>query len=403
MNILFLTITRFSDINANGIYTDLMRKFKNEGHKVYVVTPSERRYNEEVGLIDNEHIQILKVKTLNIQKTNIIEKGIATLTIEGKFLREIKSEFDKIKFDLILYTTPPITFSKVIKFIKKRDGALSYLLLKDIFPQNAVDLGMLKYGGFLHRFFNKKEKVLYDISDFIGCMSPANVSFLIKNNPSLDANKIEVNPNSIEPFLKPLKIEEKINIRTKFNIPVDHTVFIYGGNLGKPQGIDFLVDVLLSNKGNSNVFFVIVGGGTEYHLIEKALKAFEIKNAFLLKSLPKKEYNELLLACDIGLIFLDKRFTIPNFPSRILSYMEARMPILAATDKNTDVGKILEENELGLWVESGNLDDFNQKLQQLIISPANRINMGINSYQFLLDNYCVKHTYQIIMNKISNV
>jgi len=37
------------------------------------------------------------------------------------------------------------------------------------------------------------------------------------------------------------------------------------------------------------------------------------------------------------MIFLDYRFQIPNFPSRLLSYMAAGMPVIVATDPNTDM------------------------------------------------------------------
>ncbi|MCZ2553024.1 glycosyltransferase WbuB, partial [Bacteroides fragilis] len=81
-------------------------------------------------------------------------------------------------------------------------------------------------------------------------------------------------------------------------------------------------------------------------------------NSMLLSSLPKKEYDDLVKACDIGLIFLDRRFTIPNYPSRLLSYLENRMPVLLATDMNTDIGRIAERNGYGFWTENGNLDTF---------------------------------------------
>ena len=90
---------------------------------------------------------ILRLKIGNIQKVNPIEKGISTILIEPLFINGIKKYFSNVRFDLVLYATPPITFAKVIKFIKKRDRAKSYLMLKDIFPQNSLDLGMLSASG----------------------------------------------------------------------------------------------------------------------------------------------------------------------------------------------------------------------------------------------------------------
>ena len=99
---------------------------------------------------------------------------------------------------MILYSTPPITLTNLIKRLKKVSNAKTYLLLKDIFPQNAVDLNLLKHGGILYNYFRKQEKVLYKISDFIGCMSPANLKYVLDNNPQIEKKKLEVNPNSIE-------------------------------------------------------------------------------------------------------------------------------------------------------------------------------------------------------------
>src|SRR5690554_6830775 len=109
MNILFLTVSIIDDINKRGIYTDLLRYFINQGHKVYIVSPTERRFKKKTHLIKKENHSILKVRTLNIQKTNSIEKGIGTILLEYQFNKAIKKHFKNIYFDLILYSTPPIT------------------------------------------------------------------------------------------------------------------------------------------------------------------------------------------------------------------------------------------------------------------------------------------------------
>src|SRR6185312_13390710 len=147
-------------------------------------------------------------------------------------------------------------------------------------------------------------------------------------------------------------LDERRNIRERYQVPENAIVFIYGGNIGKPQGINFLITVLGSQINKSDIFFILAGGGTDYKIVDNWFKNNKPENAFLINSLPKDKYDELLKAADVGLIFLDKRFTIPNFPSRLLSYLENKMPVLAATDKTTDLGKIIEEAECGFWSES---------------------------------------------------
>lgn len=396
MNILFLSIGRFNKISDNGIYTDLLREFRNQGHNLYIVSPRERKMNLPTEHSYEEGVTLLRVKIGNITKTNLIEKGISTINIERLFLKEVKKYFSDICFDLVLYSTPPITFDKVIRYIKERDGAKSYLLLKDIFPHNAVDLSMFSKNSPIYWYFRNKEKSLYKNSDYIGCMSKANVDFVLEHNPFIQEEIVEVCPNSIEPMNIQVLEDERNQILLKYSLPIDKTIFIYGGNLGKPQGIDFLVECIKNNEVNLNSFILIVGSGTEFCKLQNFFGEEKPRNSRLLSQLPKIDYEILVNSCDVGLIFLDKRFTIPNFPSRLLSYMQATMPVLAATDINTDVGKVIEQGNFGFWCESNDVTIFNQKVQQLCNSKL-RKQMGSNARKYLEEHYTSKHSYEIIM------
>lgn len=399
MKILFLTIGRMGSIDDYGIYPDLLRCFKNNGHEIYTVSPYEKRTGLPTQLIEDDGAHMLHVSIGNITKCNIIEKGISTLQIESKFLVAIKKYFSDVKFDLIIYSTPPITFYKVIRYIKKRDNATTYLLLKDIFPQNAVDIGLMsKIGikGIIYKYFRKKEKHLYAISDRIGCMSPANSDYLLKHNPEVLSNKVKVCPNSID--IRDLRIDEKTreSIRNKYGIPLDKKVFVYGGNLGKPQGIPFIIDCLKTQKNNNDAYFLIVGDGTEYTRLESYFNESKPKNMKLMNRLPKEDYDSMIAACDIGLIFLDYRFTIPNFPSRALAYMQAGLPIFACTDPNTDIGKIITDNNFGWWCGSNKSDSFSSTVKE--ISKSEDIKgYANNSFEFLCKHYSVDDAYQIII------
>jgi glycosyltransferase involved in cell wall biosynthesis len=397
MNILFLSIGRLNNIEDRGLYTDLLRQFRDGGHKVYVVSPREKRKNKPTEYVNENEVQFLRVRIGNITKTNVIEKGISTLMIEGLFLKAIKKYLKDVKFDLVIYSTPPITFGKVISYIKKRDNAKSYLLLKDIFPQNAVDLNMFSENSLIYKYFRFKEKQLYAQSNFIGCMSQANVDFILRNNIEVHPYTVEVCPNSIEPLTIEMDVTEVRKIREKYNIPFDKTVFIYGGSLGKPQGIDFLIECLKASKDNDQVYFVIAGSGTEFNKLKTFFDNARLTNAQLFAQLTKDDYEILANSCDVGLIFLDSRFTIPNFPSRILSYMQASMPVLAATDVNTDIGQVIEQGNFGLWCESNSIEQFNKNVK-LLCDKELRKQLGINARRFLEENYTSEHSYEIIMS-----
>lgn len=404
MNILFLTLINIEDINKPGIYHDLIRTFMKNNHNVYVVSPYEKRIKKETMLLLDDHISLLHVKTGNITKcSNLIEKGFSTINIERQYIQAIKKYYKDITFDLVLYSTPPINFETIIKYIKKRDGAKSYLLLKDIFPQNAVDLGMMTTSGLksvIYKYFRKKEKKLYEVSDKIGCMSKANVEYVLKHNPEISEDKVEVCPNSIEVVDKSVDKKTRVAIRNKYGIPQDKIVFVYGGNLGKPQGISFLIKCLETQKNNDKAFFLIVGSGTEFVKLKKYERESNQSNLKVISSLPKEDYDSMIGACDVGMIFLDHRFTIPNFPSRLLTYMQAGLPVLACTDKNTDIGSIISEGEFGRWCESKNADDFVQCCDDIISDAISFEMMKKNSILKLMEYYDVKRAYQIIKKSV---
>lgn len=401
MNVLFLTMSdQMLKISANGIYTDLARKFRDEGHEVYVMLPFERRTGRKTELYTDEGIHFLGVKTLNVVKTNVIEKGLGQVLLEGQFEAALKRHLSNVKFDLIMYSTPPITFTKVIECAKKMNpGAVAYLMLKDIFPQNAVDLGMLSKSGvkgLLYSSFRKKEKKLYEVSDVIGCMSPANVKYVIEHNPDVDPKKVEICANSYDLVsVVEQTAAQKAEIRQKYNLPTDKPIFIYGGNLGKAQGIPFLIECMKANKDRKDCHFVIAGNGTEYQKLANWIEQEKPQSVSLFKRLPKDDYDRLADACDAGLIFLDYRFTIPNYPSRLLPYIMSKKPILACTDPNCDTGSLAEENGYGLWAPSNDVEAFTKAVDKMLASDIKQ--MGENGYKFYLENYTVQKTYDTIM------
>ena len=360
MNIVFLTLVRISDVSQRGIYTDLLRLFLERGHSVYVVSANERRYGGKTEVVDSGRLHILKVKTLNIQKTNYIEKGI-------------------------------------ILYLKNKNNAKTYLMLKDIFPQNAVDLGLLSKKSLLYKMFRRKEKKLYSISDYIGCTSPANIDFLIEHNKQIDKSKLEICPNSVELHEMEYFSKDNSEFLEKLNIPSDKTLFIYGGNLGEPQGLDFLLRIVEANELRADSYIIIIGGGTGYAKVKRWFDVHLPKNALLIPYLPKAEYDKIVCLCDVGLVLLDHRFTVPNTPSRMLSYLECRLPILLATDIVTDAGRIAESNDFGRWTVSGNLEEFMSLMQYMSEDGKRRVVMGRNGYDFLMNNWTVEHTYNSIM------
>lgn len=397
MNILFLTLVNVSSFEEKqNIYADQCREFVRRGHRVQIVCPDES--GAATGYVPyQDGSGVLKVKTGQMQKTGLIRKGIAMLTLSSRFKTAIQKHLRGIRFDLVIYSTPPITLVDIVRYIRRRDGARTYLLLKDIFPQNAVDLGMMQKTGLkapIYRHFRKIEQRLYAISDRIGCMSQANVDYIKAHEPQIPAEKLHVSPNSFEPETVCMDMAQKAQLREKYGLPQDQKIFIYGGNLGRPQGVPHIIACMQAAR-DEDCFFVICGKGTEYSRLESYVQQSGQQNLKLIAGLPRKEYEEFVGCCDVGLIFLDHRFTIPNFPSRLLSYMQKSMPVIACTDPNTDVGKVIEAGNFGLWCESDDPEKFVQAVKALC--RADLATLGGNAADYLKAHYNVQTVADLIL------
>ena len=231
-------------------------------------------------------------------------------------------------------------------------------------------------------------------------MSQANVEYLLAHNPEIPPEKVHVNPNSIRPTPAD-SIQPNKELLKKYGIPESSLKLIYGGNLGKPQGIDFMLDVLKALSSQKDVFTLIVGDGTEYNKIAHFLEVQKISNARLIKSLPKDQYLALLRTMDVGLIFLDHRFTIPNFPSRLLDYLDASLPVIAAVDSATDIGKIIYQSGTGLYCESDDVNAFLQCVDKMKDENL-RISCGKAAKQMLFRDFHVSRPANtILLTKIS--
>lgn len=399
MNVLFVSLGEINNISEHGLYSDLLREFSKNNHSLTIVSPVEKRTGRKGEVVQLDDVRIIKVRIGNIQKTNYIEKTISTLCLPYQLIKAIKTFCNSEKFDLILYATPPITIYKLIKHLKKITKARTFLLLKDIWPQEIVDLGLIRENGMVYKYFSNLERKIYNISDKIGYTSLANKKYLI--NLGIDEEKlVEVN-NSVDPNYHSNFYFDRHEFRNKYAISDDSIVFFYGGNLGKPQDIDFFINCLETQIEKENRFFVVCGQGTEYKKIEAFFDKNKPSNMKLFPFLPKDEYDELIMGADVGMVFLNHNFTVPNCPCRFYTYMEYSTPIFACTDTATDIKEDIFEGNFGWWCESSKVEDFIKMVDLICEEDLSCLaERGRNARLFLEERYTVDKDYERIINSI---
>ncbi len=390
MNIIYITLSK-PKLSQSGIYPDLVRALLKASHNVTIVYAASPKDQKQTELVNEEGAQILKVLVGENFDVGLLKKGINALRMEPLLKRAIKKYLKDKSFDLCIYATPPVTFAGVVDYCKRQFNVKTFLMLKDIFPQNAVDIGLFKEGSLIHHFFKAKERKLYALSDRIGCMSEGNLEYIKAHEPWLDPSKLLVFPNTIE---VPSELQARGPEGGRGDLKVR---FVFGGNLGKPQGIEWLI-LAISNKRLSerkDIEFYIIGQGSEKEKVKKASE--ELSNLFFKEQLPPDEYDRLMSEMDVGIISLDSRFTIPNYPSRILSYMKAGKPVLACTDKVTDMRELVtEQARCGLWVGSDDIEGFADAVLRLSSDESLRRDMGLRGFEYLKEHFNVKSSVKIL-------
>lgn len=282
-----------------------------------------------------------------------------------------------VEIDVIFMPTPPITLTSFVLYVKKRTNALFYLILRDIYPQGAADLGLVK-SRIMYSYLRKLEIKTYKNANLIGCMSKGNIDYLRENNDYLDYRKLKLLPNWQREYdcsSNLITIKEKYNLKNKF-------IVLFGGTIGYAQKVDNIILLADHYQRNSDIVFLVIGNGVMKKYLVDKVKERSIKNILFFDNLPRTEYLGFVKSADIGLITIDERFTVPTIPSKTTSYLNLKLPILAIIDPHTDYRKIIEDSEAGLWSIGGDKETLFFNFERLYNDKDFRITCGEKGYQY---------------------
>ncbi len=336
MRILFFTLIKITSVEESGIYSDMVREFIKNGHHIDYFFPYSKTFSKKDNYYSLNSIKI----NFQVQKTsNFFLKYFSYQLLDYKFSNIIKKS--KKHYDLLILATPSIFQSRTIKTYRQRYlNSQILLLLKDIFPDNALDLGILskKFPKILlYNYFKYIESKLYKNVDKIGVMTYLNKIYIEDKFPLLK-EKLFISPNSIEYY----EVKRLTN-RKSLGLPLNKTIIIYVGNVGLPQDPIFFKKLIETSP--DEIFFVIIGTGTGF------IHFKGIKNDKLLlinENINQNLIDQYLIHSDYGLIILNNNFHVPNFPSKILTYLNSKLPIIAFTNSFNDL-KFLASNSNG-WI-----------------------------------------------------
>ena len=401
MRILQISLA-FPKSGVGGLYADLANALAKSGHDVTVVVMDAEATPEEQHLRKVGILSMLRVKIGKVFNVGYLKKGLTFLGIPYAVRGEIKKHLSDKNFDLILFEAPPVTLVPAVKWAMKHFKCPSFLMQKDIFPQNAVDLGAFGKFSLPYFYFRHKEKQMLKTATCVGCMSKGNIDYIVKHNPYLDPKKVVMFPNTSE-IHPSVEKRDREDFEKKYGIPRDACVFLFSGNMGKPQNIPYLCSCVENFEGHDKQYFVAIGSGTDGEYMKNFIESKMPRNGRFISRLPVAEYNKLAANCDVGLVSLDPRYTIPNYPCKTLSYMEFSMPIVAFTDLCTDYRNLLEDEAVcGLWSPAGEMDKFLENARRLADNKELRERLGRSGRKYLEEHFSVSESVKILENFVAS-
>jgi glycosyltransferase involved in cell wall biosynthesis len=369
---------------------DLGQDLLLKGHEVSIITVCEDIV-EKIQTSIEDGVNVIRFKSGKIDGANKYIRALNEIRLSFSIWKNGKDFFNKSTCDLVIWYSPSIFFGSLIKNIKKKNNCFSYLILRDIFPQWALDTGILKK-GIIFNFFKKVEIIQYENADIIGVQSPDNLLYF-KNNNLYDKYKIEVLYN----WTSLVNTENlKTNFRLKLGLD-NKVVFFYGGNIGQAQDLQNIIRLASRIQNETSAHFLIVGDGTESIKLKNIISELQLKNISILKSVDQSTYFAMLSEFDVGLISLERNFRTSNFPGKMLGYMQYSKPILASINPGNDLEKLLLNHNAGLVSINGDDDQLFINCLYLIQNPDARNKIGNNGYNLLQNIFSVnKASSQIL-------
>ena len=343
---------------------DLVGELCRQDHEVAVLLPDASLetpwYLERQG-----NLTILRLQAMATKDVSYARRALAEHLMSSFMYNNLqKSSLKDNRWDGIIWYSPSIFFGALVAKLKETSGCPAYLILRDIFPEWAVDMGLLGR-GMIYRYFKRKERFQYEQADVIGVQTPSNKAYFRAQYSDIPA-RIEVLNN----WLAPARTDIPCSINLSRTVLAGRKLFVYTGNIGIAQGMDILINLAATYKEDESVGFLFVGRGTAVGRLKAMVSDLSLDNVLFHDEIAPEEIPALLSQCDVGLIALDPRHRNDNIPGKFLAYMQAGLPVLAAINSGNDLEKLIDEHRVGEVVTDNNLDSLKSSAENLLVMAA---------------------------------
>tara|TARA_R110002167_G_scaffold3623_4_gene17669 strand:+ start:33299 stop:34489 length:1191 start_codon:yes stop_codon:yes gene_type:complete len=338
---------------------DLSAEFARQGHGVTVLVASPQQ--EEPWFVENNHgVQILRLRTPRTKDVSYTRRTIAELLMPFFMRRNLcRSPLANVSWDAVVWYSPSIFLGPLVSNLKSNHRCPTYLVIRDIFPEWAADMGLMSR-GLPYRFFRAVASYQYSVADVIGVQTPGNRVYF---EPWLAKAKgrLEVLQN----WLSDAQTTD-CSIRIADTSLAGRKIFVYAGNMGVAQGMDTVLAFVQTMTGNSDIGFVFVGRGSDSERMKAETIGRGLDNVLFFDEIDPDEIPGLYKQCHVGIVALDVRHKTHNIPGKFISYMQAGLPVLAMINPGNDLEQMIDSNGVGVVYTQAEPDDLKAKVNKLM-------------------------------------
>lgn len=338
---------------------DLAAELARQGHEPVVIVPTTELVERwRIERLDG--IEILRLDVAATRGLGFFKRAVGEFLFPFRMLRSFRgSPHEQTKWDGVAWYSPTIFLGLFARALKRRSNCRGYLILRDVFPEWAVDLGLLRKGP-VYGLFKAVAALQYSVADVIGIQSPSN-SVLLDGWERPGRRRIEVLQNWLAQAP-----DVGCSIRIDATRLKSRKIFVYAGNMGIAQGMDILLQVAESLRARQDIGFLFVGRGSEYERLSLAATERGLDNVVFHGEIDPSEIPGLFAQCHVGLLVLDPRHKGHNIPGKFLAYMQAGLAVLARVNAGTDLIGLIERERVGLAY----VGDLPEELAQLAVRLA---------------------------------
>lgn len=342
---------------------DLSRELVRQGHALTVMVPSAALAQPWV-LETMDGVDVLRLRAPETKGVGYVRRTLAEFFMPFAMLRNLrKSPLSRQRWDGVVWYAPSIFLGPIANTLKKTSGCRGYLIIRDIFPEWAVDMGLMPKGP-PYQFFRAVARYQYSVADIIGVQTGGNAQYFTEW-ASQPRRRLEVLHNWLADA--PAR---HCSIRFDKSPLAGRRVFVYAGNMGVAQGMDIVIGLAERLRERQDVGFLFVGRGSDARRLANLVKSRQLGNVMFHDEIEPDEIPGLYAQCDIGLVALDPRHKTHNIPGKFVTYMQSGLPVLANINPGNDLAGLIEREEVGCVSVSNSLDDLHRLAEQLLDALA---------------------------------